>query len=440
MEQSSIMDDKEGYVMENKKKLKFHYAWVIFIAGFIMVFTVLGFCSGTKGLFLAPVTADTGIPRTLFVLNDVCRYIVVGTMNLFFGIWIEKFNPRIMVAIGFINLFISQMLFSFSNSVAVFVLAGLFLGAGLAWTTTAMVGYFIGKWFTNSKGSIMGIILAVNGLGNAVASQVLSYYINSSASGWRLAYRTAAILVAIVGVIVVLLIRDDPLKMGIEPLGKNSVAKKRRTSDWTGLPFAELKKKPYFYITIACCMLYGLLLSSFTGSASAHLKDVGLSGQMVANVLSFHSILLFFGKTGTGILFDRKGLRWAINACSLAGLIAMLALTLTRSGVGAFIYGTFVGFSLPLETILMPLLAAEMFGQKAYSKTMGIMVGTVQFGCIGGTLIPNAVFDCLHTYVPVFSAFCILFIIDTIVINLMITKAHKERADLEEKELQAAGQ
>jgi len=418
-----------------KKKFQFHYAWLIFAAGFIMVFTVLGFCSSAKSLYLAPVTEDTGISRAMFSLNDVSRYIVVGTMNIFFGRFIEKFNPRIMVAIGFINLVISQILFSLSNSAFIFCLGGVFLGAGLAWTTTTMVGHFVGKWFTNSKGSIMGIILAANGLGTALASQILGNLINSGVHGWRMAYRVSAIIVAIVGFIVVLLIRNDPSDVGSEPLGKDAVAKKKTGASWTGLEFSELSKRWYFYVVVLCCFNFGMLLCSFTGSSSAHLKDVGIDPVVIKNVMSVYAILLFVGKTITGVVFDKKGLRTVVNLCGIAGIIACGALLMTKTDLGAWIYSLSVGFALPIETVLMPLLAADLFGKKAYAKTMGIMVGIVQFGFIGGSLLPNAYFDKYQTYVPIFILFLVMFIITLIVMNFAITAAHKERKEIEEAEV-----
>jgi len=421
--------------MDRSKKYNFHYAWLIFAAGFLMVFTVLGFCSSTKSLFLAPVTEDTGIPRTLFSLNDCARYIVVGVMNVFFGRFVEKFSPRKMVAVGFINLIISQLLFSFSSSAVLFCLAGAFLGAGLAWTTTSMVGYFVGKWFTNSKGTVMGIILAANGLGAATAAQVIGGIINSGAGQWRLAYRVSAVLVAAVGIIAVLIFRDDPKDLGMEPLGQDAVAKKKRGADWTGPEFSELAGKPWFYVTILCVFLIGVMLTTFTSSCNAHMKDVGIDGTAIKNIMSIHSLLLFTAKLLTGFIFDKKGLRTVMNICGTIGVISCLALIFTTGTAGAAVYSFLMSYAMPMETVLMPLLAAEMFGKKAYVKTMGIMVGTMQLGACAGSIIPNLYFDSHGTYRPVYIICLIIFVLTMAVLNLMITKAQKERAAIENSRL-----
>ena len=61
------------------------YRWVIVAASFLMVFVCLGFCSSSKSLYLAAITEALGIKRSLFSINDSCRYIATAVVNLFFG-------------------------------------------------------------------------------------------------------------------------------------------------------------------------------------------------------------------------------------------------------------------------------------------------------------------------------------------------------------------
>lgn len=114
-----------------------------------------------------------------------------------------------MISLGFLSLIASCLLYSLADSVYLFYLGGCLLGLGLAWTTTTLVGYLVDRWFAERKGTVMGIILAANGLGGAAASQIISPLIyGSRADGWRSAYRLTALLLAAVGVLVVLFIRQ----------------------------------------------------------------------------------------------------------------------------------------------------------------------------------------------------------------------------------------
>lgn len=415
--------------MKTEKKSKLHYGWIIFGTCFLMVFCTLGFCSSTKSLFLAPATKDTGLPRSLFSLGDCCRYVTVAILDMSFGKLVEKFGPRKLVIAGFIFLGASMTTYSLSSTVSGFCLGGVLLGCGLAFTTTTIVGFFVEKWFTKSKGTIMGIILAANGLGSAAAAQVLGPVIESGVHGWRAGYRTSGIIVVCVGVLVCLLLRNKPEDMNLEPLGQNGKIKESQHNDWLGREFPQIVKKPQFWITLFCCLMYGLIIQSYSGCSSAHFRDVGFDGRLIANILSIHSIFLFIAKTGTGFLFDRFGLRTVLIFSSLCVIGAVFILSAAEPDAAAlpYVYAVVSAFGLPIETIMMPLLARDMFGVRSYAKIMGIIVGIVQLGMCFGSIFTNAWFDRFGSYRVIFNIFAAAMIVITIVMNILITDAHADR-------------
>ena len=95
----------------NNSEKKSWYRWVIVAAMFTMVFVCLGFCSSNKGLYLSAITEALDIKRSLFSVNDSCRYIMTAFVNLFFGALIAKFGVRKLVAAGFLSLTVSALLY-----------------------------------------------------------------------------------------------------------------------------------------------------------------------------------------------------------------------------------------------------------------------------------------------------------------------------------------
>ena len=77
------------------------------------------------------------------------------------------------LCLGFGCLVGSCVVNSLSSHVVGFYVGEILMGIGLAWTTTTMVGYVVGKWFTSKKGTIMGFVLAANGIGGATATDIL---------------------------------------------------------------------------------------------------------------------------------------------------------------------------------------------------------------------------------------------------------------------------
>ena len=419
--------------MEPTKPTKrFHYAWVIFAVCFLMVFTALGFNSSPKSLFLSAVTEDLGISRSAFSVSDSCRYISTAVINLFFGTLIAKFGPRKLAGAGFLCLVLFNVLCSFAQSVWTFYLGGILLGVGLAWSTTALVGCVVEKWFTSSKGTVMGFILAANGLGGAISVQIISPIIFAGRDTWRNAYRINAVIVAAVAVVVLLPLRNRPEDRGDTPLGTGGHSKnKRKGRDWIGIDAHDAFRKPYFYFCAVGVFLTGVILQSVTGVSSAHMRDQGLSPEVVASAMSIGSLCLTAAKMFTGFTFDKFGLRVSMGICSVCAVSCIFLLAFVSNTPMAWAYQVLAAFGLPLETIMLPLIATELFGHRSYAFLMGLMLSFNTLGYAVGAPIMNYFFDKTGTYTGVMVVMAIMMIAVSILMQLVISAAHKVRAEIE---------
>ena len=410
--------------MLNKKRLD--YKWVIVACSFLMVFTTLGFCSSTKGLFLGAITEALHIKRSLFSINDSVRYISSSLVGLTFGFFISKYGARKMIAVGFLSLILSTLIYAFAENILTFYLGGMFLGIGLCWTTTTMVGYVVNRWCKEHKGTIMGLILCSNGLGGALATQIVTPIIYESALSYRTAYKITAIILLAVGVVVFALFRDTP---GLTPGGQE--AKKPKKPVWSGISFSEAIRKPYFYGAAVCIFLTGAALQGVTGISSAHIKDVGIDAAYLATTASVHSLALAGAKFLTGFLHDKLGLRVTMIYCYIAGVIAFACLALTSpSAAGralAMAYCIFSALALPLETIMIPLITGDLFGDVAFAKILGIFVSVNTAGYAVGAPLTNLVFDITGSYVPVLYILSVVLVIALVAFLVIFSIASKDR-------------
>lgn len=434
--------------MKSKLKFKFSYHWVIFLVGFLMVFIALGFNSSIKSTYLKAITEQLGLKRSIFSLGDTIRYVATATLNILFGTLVFRFGVRKLVGAGFACLMAYCIISALGTTYIHFFIASFFLGCGLAWSTTTIVGVLVEKWFTNGKGTVMGVILAANGLGGATAEQIITRVIYGasvdlpvSEARWRLGYWVTAVILFVVGALAVILIRNTPEEKGIEPLGKDAVAKKKRGADWVGFEMNDIKKKRYFYIAGICVFLTGLCLNSFNGNAKPHMQDVGLSYEYIAIVFSVHSIVLTLSKILAGLSFDRFGIRFTFGYCSVAAIIALLALCVVtdQSIVSPWVYSVLGSVALPLETIMIPLLVSEMFGKKSYSKIMGYYLGLNTFGYAVGAPLVNVFYDIFGSYRQIFGILCVVLSVNLVVIQFTFAAAKKDRVRYE-AELSAANE
>lgn len=376
------------------------YRWVIVAACFLMVFTALGFCSSNKSIYLSAITEALDIRRSLFSINDSCRFVTTAIVNLLFGTLIMRFGPRKLIAAGFICLIISTLIYATATNIFLFYIGGCFLGLGLSWTTTTMVGYVVSIWCKEKKGTIMGLILASNGIGAVVATQIAEpiIYQEGNLFGYQDSYKLVALILAVVGALVVFFFKDKPA--GVTETEKPKDKPRGGLSD-----LVAMLKTPRFCVALVGIFLTGAALQGVSGIAAAHMTDVGLDTGYVATVLSFHSLVLSCAKFLTGISYDHFGLRRTVLFCDIAAVIAFLCLaSLSSTPLGmalAMVYGAFSSLALPLETVMLPLIAGDLFGPESYAQYLGVFVSVNVAGYAVGAPLVNLVFDLFGSYIPV---------------------------------------
>lgn len=423
--------------MQPKKKI--NYMWVMVFVCFMLGFFCLGFCSGNKSLYLAAVTDALGIKRSLFSVSDSIRYLTTAGVNLFFGSLLHKLGVRKMVGVGILALIIQSVLSAVATNIWGFYAAGLFLGIGLAFCTTTMISFVIRRWCKENTGKILGFVLAANGVGAAAAAQVVSpiIYNPENPFGYRIAYLIMAACLAVVALIVLPLIKEQPE----EGPSAKPVQKQAKSRDWVGMDYADAKKKGYFYIAALCIFATGMCLQALSGIAAAHMKDVGLEPDFVARMVSLQALVMACTKFLTGVSYDKFGMRVTMTICDVAAVIATVLLTLTNAtatGMAlAAAFAVMVALALPLETIMLSLFAAELFGNRAFPKTMGIFAAVNTAGYAVGNPIANWVFDAFGSYNPIILTFGAIMLAVTIVFQFILNSAYQDRkiilAAVEEK-------
>jgi MFS family permease len=182
--------------------------------------------------------------------------------------------------------------------------------------------------------------------------------------------------------------------------------------------------------------LAGFCLQGITGIAKAHMKDVGIDATYIASILSFSSLTLACFKFLTGFVYDKLGLRFTSTMCSVtAAIVTFMLAFLDNSPLGmamALIYCVFKSLALPLETIMLPIYASDLFGERSYEKILGLFVSVNVTGYALGVPALNLCYDMFGTYTPMLIACAIIMVVVTIVIQYVISTAHKIRKEVTE--------
>lgn len=413
--------------------LKKHYHWVIVTLMLLELAIYSGILNNLMSLHLIPVTEELGISRGSFSLGLSFRSLVGFFSTLFSGVFFLKHGYRKLAPAALIIAALGFVVLGISNNLVMLVLGAGLLGLSEGFCSTAAASRMVNTWFHSNQGLILGLVTASTGLGGSLFSVILSRVIE--ASGWRGSFWISALLVAAVGLLLLLCVRNRPADMGLQPFGEGGYhgkkPKKETRDHWSGYEARDIYRKATFPLMIAvvflsCCCSY----IAFSVVAP-HMQDCGMSAQEAASVQSVMLLALAASKFICGALSDLLGAK-TINLlcmiCTVVGLLIFAAVdSMTMAMVGAVVYSV----SLVLTTITVPLLSSALFGYHSQGAIIGIFMALVPASSVITNPIVNALYDRIGSYRPIFQGGAVVSLAVTGLMVLLFILADRDRKKFE---------
>ena len=418
------------------KKVQIDYKWVILITCFLMEFVCLGFCSSNPGLYTAAVVEALGIKRSVYSFGTSIRYITQVITALYFGALIQRYGIKKMVCVGLSALVGSIFVRSVATNIWHFYIGSVLWGLGIVFSGGTMASTIVRRWFHKDIGKYTGIVMSANGIGGAIAAQIISPIINNGETfGYRKAYVLSGIISLAISIFVILCLKEKSEK---ETDSTDNQKKKPRGASWAGISYSEARKKPYFYLAALLVFLTGISLQSIGSVSIINMQDIGLSDEFIATTATVSSLMLTVSKFLVGSTYDKKGLKFTLLVCELAAALSfMLKASLTNSTQGMVFAMTAVvlgSVAMPLETVMIPLLSNDLFGSASYTKVLGVFMAMNSLGLCLGSPLGDIYYDFFGTYAPCFWFFCGLMVVIIIAFRRVISMAEKDKEAILAKE------
>ena len=334
--------------------LRLHYGWVVVIVGVLCTLASLGIARFAFGMILPSMGAGLQLSYSQMGAISTGNFIAYLAGALASGWLTRRVGARatIVASLGVIVLSIGVVAVSSGFWVAAVAFAITGLGSGAS--NVAMVG-LVSHWFQRSvRGRAAGLV--VTGSGYAIMlSGALIPLINRrfGADGWRVNWAVLAAVVAVIGVLALLLLRNHPEDVGTTAVGHAvrdavvhepvSADEQRRTTLRLGIVYALFGFSYIIYVTFIVTTL---------------VDDRGF-GESAAGWFWFAvGFLSIFSGPIFGAVSDRAG-----RKIGLAAVFGMHAVSFSL-----------VGFGLPRPYLY---LSVAFFGLAAWSipGIMGAVVG-----------------------------------------------------------------
>ena len=84
-------------------------------------------------------------------------------------------------------------------------------------------------------------------------------------------------------------------------------------------------------------------------------------------------------------------------------------------------------FCLPIATVLLPLLASDLYGEQSVTQATGVFLSVNYVGYAVGGVVINRAFDLARSYIPILFVFAGLMVLVTVLIAVLIRRGEAAR-------------
>ncbi len=392
--------------MNDSRVSKPFYGYFIVAACFINLAMLWGMFINSFGIFMTPITEDMGWSREALSATLSVRSIGMALMAPFAGRMIDRLGAKSVMAAGAavvgLGLIAAGRVTQLWQMHVVFFIAG----CGLICATMIPSSLIISNWFVARRGTAMSSAFVGTSVGGVFAAPVASWMIHKY--DWRTVFILWGTLIVFTVVpIILLVIRDRPSDVGLEPHGAGDSPAGATEEDW-GVSAWEALSTPAFWLIAAVMFIVALVANGVHNHCPAYLEDIGHTPARAALAWSIVMGVMVFSKLAFGPIADRWGARRAMAATFVLYAAAVIVLMAARPYWIALVFAGLYGLACGAPLTLYPLLAVDSLGLKNFGSIYGNLVIAGAIGSAIGPYAPGVVFTKMGTYIPVFSAFVVL--------------------------------
>jgi MFS family permease len=334
--------------------------WQAALTSFLALFSVVGLALYGLPFYYDYMVTELGWSRTMVTSGNALSKLLVGPLFGFFAGWIvDRFGPRRLMLAGI--LMAGGALIGLGNvsTPAMFYFFYLFNALGYVCGGPLPNQVLLSQWFDQARGKAMGFAYLGIGIGGAVVP-LISYWLTQM-WGWRGALQALGGLLILIALPGAYFVKDVRSTRPSPPVDESRIG--------------VLFRQPAFYLLAVASMCS----IAAVGGANQHLKlfltlDQKFSQTEAATIASLVLTFSIAGRLVMGWLSDRvpkKYVMLLIYLC-VSGSIPLLFFAGSREAL--YVFAAIFGLGLGGEYLIIPLMAADLFGIRALGKLMGVIL------------------------------------------------------------------
>lgn len=400
---------------------------LVVLAGTLILLGPCALTYNTWSVFVVPVSSTLDASPTQFSAYITVIYLVSALVAPFVGRLMEQLDLRLVLSASVIIVAIGIGLCAIWTEVWQFYISGILEGIGIVSCMFLAIPTLINRWFAKHTGFLIGLCMAMSGIGGACWSFVGGLIIAST--GYQDAYLVYAVLVVVLALPATLFfIRSHPSEVGCKVFGKETIPEQaaqiaaedrelsarsdkavalnddldrtdgheRASVQERSIPAKLFFRTPTFFALAIAGGLFnaltaaGNMVPSFVYYLGDNLLagiDPGSATLISATIASIFLIVAAAAKIALGLICDKSPLVAVLFGCSAAAL-GIIALLCCGWWAGLLYIGAIgVGIMYAMVDSLCPSLTRNIVGPKDYTVIYARITVFVNLAGAAGVIV-----------------------------------------------------
>jgi len=352
---------------------RLHYGWFIVASGTLAIFACLGLGRFALGMLLPSMGSSLGLSYSQMGLISTVNFSGYLLAVLGCSLLTGRIGHRLVIFLALSLIGATMLLISRAQSFAVIPLLYFFtgLGSGAANVPTMAL---VASWFASKKrGRATGFAVIGSGFAILLAGKLIPWLnAQGGGEGWRLGWLTLGVIVLISALVCLLVQRNSPKELGLEPCGSEPPA--------CNTPLPEMDRKIDRKTVLHLGAIYFLFGATYvvyvTFLVTSLVRDRGFSELSAGNFWAWVGALSLLSGPIFGSMSDRLG-----RKAALATVFSIQALSYLLAGLQRvpeiFLYASIGCFGVTAWAI--PSIIAAMSGDLAGPQRAARVFGFITF-------------------------------------------------------------
>ncbi|TGY75316.1 MFS transporter [Enterorhabdus sp. NM05_H27] len=405
-----------GSESAGRSTAKLHYAWFVMVAYGLMMCGTIGSFSVISAQWFYPVSADIGCELSTLTLYTTIEMACMGLAMPLVGSLLTRVKLPVLLTGAVLMEVLATAAMAFYSEPWMWYASSVFIGLGLAATSTVTVTPTMGNWFAKKTGFAIGVVWAIQAMFCAVASPLFAAII--MVIGWRAAYLVLAAASACLALpAVIFVIRYRPEDVGLLPYGyeETSVRQSRGAAPGVSARTA-FRSAPFFLCAGIVTLCQGT--ACMNAIFPTYAEVVGLGAVVGGLMVSAASLCDIAFNPIAGATSDRFGPTRSMVLWTGITMVSLVVLYFSGSSPAGSCVGAGLNDAMYAITgVGYSTFALSIFGLRDFEKIFSRITCCGYLAASLGIPLMMGIYEATGVFQNVF-VFC--FVIDIVIIALVL--------------------